>query len=978
MFPRDRVFTHWSIMKFRIPSAGRAAIAVDFRIESFGRFGCHFFVAGWVSDCGGKPPQRSYQFAGRDQPIAPEYSFLSPHATDPARTCFFDLFWVNDGHRLTVGPSHPMVAALLDPKQPEPVRKSAVHHLDEGDFHGFLTALKEVAGREVWTNRITFEIVKHCRDEDRAAYFSAAIDRIGWHTMSEDVLKRIGRKVRGEDHPTYLAFLCLSISGFEARSVPSEVLDKFIEQAEALRISKSDRRLTQDVVKQLARINPDKACEFALSMITGLEHDRAQLADCLLHCFPRDSQWWIHHALLNGELGPEQVADALNCAGTAAATGGRRALAMLCYEAAVMIGAPAQSPAWNAGWLRFENGDVQGAADCFKHVTRHYTHHSLSNRWPHAGNLPWPAAPMKAAVFTLPPGVAGWPRISIVTPSYNQACYIEETILSVLHQGYPNLQYIVVDGNSTDGTREVLERYRDRIDHLIIEPDKGQTEAINKGLRLVDGELVAWINSDDVYAPGALHVAALRWLENRADLIAGVCVEHVDRGMLLFNKPAAADSDFNPPQLARIFKYWLKGFYFYQPELFFSKRILDKVGLLDESLYYTMDYDLWMRFAKEGASLEVADWPFAFFRKHDAQKTSNLVDCVEEQARVRNRHHPLIPGEERAHRIRRLLAALKRKDKPLVGVLTRRKTKIFSAAVQAELDRFGRAGFEFHLSDDERDPRIARADVVILLAHVQEDARAISWLRGAMPDRPIVAWFWDNHHHLFENHNSAEAVDVIFPGHAIYSQYLRNDQSFFGGHVPLCVTQWARQDAAGWFAECGNVPRSPDLYGGFVEYPFEPARTGFIHKVMGMLPQHALTVLSEANLKSYFGRSGKDRFAEWCRYQTSLILPLRNDLSQRVFDALLAGLIPLVPEEIKDLDEVVPRELQASLPILRFSMKDPASAVEAQRVAVGRFAEGGAEAARSRHLYALENHMFASRINRILDLLGADADPHVA
>ena len=436
--------------------------------------------------------------------------------------------------------------------------------------------------------------------------------------------------------------------------------------------------------------------------------------------------------------------------------------------------------------------------------------------------------------------------------------------------------------------------------------------------------------------------AALKWFENGADVIAGICIEHIGRRMQLFNKPAAGNSDFNPSQLARIFKYWLKGFYFYQPEVFFSKRILDSVGLLNESLYYSMDYDLWMRFAKAGAVLDVVDWPFAFFRKHEAQKTSNLVDCIEEQARVRSRHHTLMPDEERLARIERGVQFLKRKPGATVGILTKRLGKIFAGAMQRELDEFcTKQGMVCHLSDDERDPRIAGADMVILLAHVLSDDKTIRYLREVNPERLIAAWFWDNHHHLFENQATAEAVDIVLPGHAVYGEYLRNDQSIYGGHIPLCVTQWTRQEAAAWFAESAAVSRSADLYGGFVEYAFEPARTEFLHKVMETLPRHALSILSETNLKAYFGRTEKDRFSEWCRYQTSLVLPLRNDLSQRVFDALLAGQIPIVPEEIADLDQVIPPELQESLPILRFRMKDPVQCRRRPSEGAGEFLPDG-------------------------------------
>lgn len=960
-------------MKFRQPAARNPRISGELRIDSIGRFGNYFFSSGWLEGFGGQDGEFEYRFTEQPNAATPEFAFYRPAEGSAARVHFLHLFWINGGHKLDVGASSALTVALQDHRKSTVGPRCQVHELSENDCEGFLKALDSMGSREVWSNRLVFEMVKHCGIDDRSGYFAVALDRVGWQTLDTEFAKILARKSGENPVREYLNFQCLCIENMDVRYLPSALKAKFIELIGELELTENERPLAHAVIRQLARFDSDRACEFAHSVITALAHDRAGLAIAVRHCYPQDSQWWIHHALVTPGLGPEQAADALNCAGTAAATQGQAALAMLSYEAALMVDPEARSVAWNAGWLWAELGDVEKAGELFKRVGRHYPHHSLSTRWPHVRGLPWPNAPMHIGRFALPAGILNWPRITVITPSYNQGCYIEETILSVLNQGYPNLQYIVVDGNSTDDTRQVLERYRDRFDHLIIESDKGQTEAINKGLRLADGELVAWLNSDDIYAPGTLHTTALKWLENQADVIAGICVEHTDRQLMLFNRPAAENSDFNPPQLARIFKYWLKGYYFYQPEVFFSKRILDKVGLLDESLYYSMDYDLWMRFAKAGAILNVVDWPFAFFRKHEAQKTSNLVDCIEEQARVRSRHYTLVPDDERGHRIQRKLDFLKQKKGATVGILTKRLGKIFSKSIQRELDQFCNNGMSCYLSDDEKDPRIAGADAIIMLAHVLEDTKTIKTLRQNNPERLIVAWFWDNHHHLFENQETAEAVDVILPGHAVYGEYLRNDQSLYGGHVPLCVTQWSRQDSSAWYEEIGSSPRKPELYGGFVEYTFEPARTEFLHKVMELLPNHSLSILSEANLHAYFGRSEKERFSEWCGYQTSLILPLRNDLSQRVFDALLAGQIPLVPEEIADLDQVIPRGLQESLPVLRFTMKDPASAAAAHRKAVERFASQGSAGARARHLYALEQHTFSTRILQIMESISTIA-----
>ena len=136
--------------------------------------------------------------------------------------------------------------------------------------------------------------------------------------------------------------------------------------------------------------------------------------------------------------------------------------------------------------------------------------------WPYQAPTPY---------FAIPAGLPDgrpWPRISIVTPSFNQGRFIEETILSVLGQGYPNLEYIVIDGGSTDETGAVLERYRDQLDHVVSEKDDGQSHAINKGMAIATGEILTWLNSDDMLAPGALFAMAIAFATSRAEIVAGI------------------------------------------------------------------------------------------------------------------------------------------------------------------------------------------------------------------------------------------------------------------------------------------------------------------------------------------------------------------------------------------------------------------------------------------------------------------------
>lgn len=183
------------------------------------------------------------------------------------------------------------------------------------------------------------------------------------------------------------------------------------------------------------------------------------------------------------------------------------------------------------------------------------------------------------------------PRISLVIPSYNQAAYIEDTILSVLQQDYSNLELIVVDAASNDGTAAILERYRDRFAVLIQEPDNGQSEAINKGFRHASGEILGWINSDDFLLPGALRtVAELFRLHPTRDMVIGSGdVISADQQFLRHvpGRDLSADTLLGFRQ-----DRWIL-----QQACFWSARLWKTVGGVDESLHLLMDYDLWFRFS---------------------------------------------------------------------------------------------------------------------------------------------------------------------------------------------------------------------------------------------------------------------------------------------------------------------------------------------------------------------------------------------
>lgn len=204
------------------------------------------------------------------------------------------------------------------------------------------------------------------------------------------------------------------------------------------------------------------------------------------------------------------------------------------------------------------------------------------------------------------------PTISIITPSYNQATFIEATIQSVLAQNYPRTEYLVMDGASTDGTISILRKY-ERILRWQSEPDRGQADAINKGFRQSNGQIVAWLNSDDIYLPGALHRVARFFAQNPAvDVLYGDYWFIDDLGRTVMRRREI-------PFDAGILLYGLD--YISQPTVFFRRRVLDQFGYLDESLHYGLDWEYWLRLARGGARFAHLPRYLAATRLHTAAKT---------------------------------------------------------------------------------------------------------------------------------------------------------------------------------------------------------------------------------------------------------------------------------------------------------------------------------------------------------------------
>ncbi|KAF1075762.1 glycosyltransferase family 2 protein [Methanogenium sp. MK-MG] len=208
-----------------------------------------------------------------------------------------------------------------------------------------------------------------------------------------------------------------------------------------------------------------------------------------------------------------------------------------------------------------------------------------------------------------------WPKVSIVTPSYNQGQFLEETIRSILLQGYPDLEYFIMDGGSTDESRRIIEKYDAWIDFWVSESDNGQTDALNKGFKRTTGEIAAWLNSDDVYTKGSMIKAINQFIDHPdISMIYGEC-QYIDE----FGKPI-----FRPTYRPKKCDYGklLEGCFIAQPSVFFKKITLEHVGYLNTGLQYCFDYDLWLSIARS-FKIQYINSIQSKFRIHSQSKTGS-------------------------------------------------------------------------------------------------------------------------------------------------------------------------------------------------------------------------------------------------------------------------------------------------------------------------------------------------------------------
>jgi glycosyltransferase involved in cell wall biosynthesis len=240
---------------------------------------------------------------------------------------------------------------------------------------------------------------------------------------------------------------------------------------------------------------------------------------------------------------------------------------------------------------------------------------------PPAGRVGWPWTEDTPPGGEPPAGLIHWPRISIVTPSFRQGHYIEETIRSVLLQGYPNLEYRVFDGGSTDDTVAILQKYEPFLTSWVSEPDKGQSDAINKGLAQATGDVFNWLNSDDFYTPGTLQRVAQLMAQPGVTCVSGQ--SRVFRGTIDHTLHLYPGVTSYPDNLARTIAKLNIG----QPETFFALSAVRAMGPLSPQLHFCMDAEWWLKYLLLFGNNQVkkTEDVFVNFRLHDDSKTVSLA-----------------------------------------------------------------------------------------------------------------------------------------------------------------------------------------------------------------------------------------------------------------------------------------------------------------------------------------------------------------
>lgn len=264
--------------------------------------------------------------------------------------------------------------------------------------------------------------------------------------------------------------------------------------------------------------------------------------------------------------------------------------------------------------------------------------------------------------------------------------------------------------------------------------------------------------------------------------------------------------------------------------------------------------------------------------------------------------------------------------------------------------------------------RAAAYDICILCCHNHHEELLLFDLRAAGIASAYFAWMWDNHHHPVEQLRTAVLADCVFVSHWQQRDYLNHPLVFPGLHMPACARQWSGGLISAAYPAGLPAERRNGLFGGFGRYHWAETRNEFIASLMAACPGHALKLGAVAD---YIALPEAARLALWAEHKVHITVPIAQDVSTRVFDALMTGQIPLVPWNVADLDRIVPPDLQALLPILRYHAGSVDSAKAAWQAGLHRFDADGAAGIARRHAFARDHHDLSNRLERFAEFVRA-------
>jgi len=823
-------------------------------------------------------------------------------------------------------------------------------------------------------------VVEHPQDYP---YAGAQLDAVAQLTIdrSPEWLCALAEEIlRGEAWqlgPELIKFLRLALASDDdprtlEKLIAAELADRRLRDP----LTRDSAALRSLVASRRAAHIPDGWVISETIMWAACNHDQRLLDAALPLVLQRDTPWqWqvalrLTHMLtdsagtqpspLSGselnEVAPLELSRILSAQAPLLATRLGPVAETLAHELAYLYNPESQVAAFNIAVSRRARGRRMGRHNPMQSVSRIFGPDTGLLRLPQkesSGSIPFDG--VGPSRRSLNAEHNDGPKISVIVPVRNGMPYIHGAITSILAQDYPNVEVIVIDGASTDGTAGFLESMRDNFDYFVSEPDSGQSQAINKGIAVASGDYIGWLNADDELLPGALSEIARVIKRTNADLVAGITVVERDGVVVMVTRTQMEPGTLAKDGLLDLFGKWFKGYYFYQPEVFIKRSTLERAGAyVEEDLYFTMDYDLWLRLADSGARVASCDWPVALFRQHPDQKTADLTATIGEQLMVWEKHRPDTRPLMRLCDLSEHIEVPYEVRKLRVLFHSTRFAKVFSPRIRRDLPEFmDRHGIDLIIpSMDGSVDDLEGIDVVVMPIHVRNEHLLISKWRRLGLEAPVVGWLWDNHHSHIAHSELLPHLDVVVPGHSMPQGPLQDLGGIWTEALPLCVSQWTMNEVDsftdGWNP---SETRSTTMMGGFVDYPSLGRRTKELVEVMKIPGFEDVVLIDEDHLlDSYFALPGQSRFDQWSAHQTSLVWPLHGDLSQRFFDALLAGQVPVVVDAPRDLQTLLEQDPELADHVVISESTTTESLSEARQQALETFTRYGSEGVRYRHV----------------------------